>query len=213
MNHNQQIWEGVTTQIIQSLTPSPADIEVLRIYLLLPIYHEFINSKNYEKLHTPFGRAVLNLTKIPLNILTQWWAEQSTDYFERMVENYKSVVMHILTFKFGENSSATETPTVTFEPNLDVALKMLKLLYQINTNHRTNRLSYELFYLPDLSDMIDLQRDFYNWSQNQGQVSVSHEINQISLVGQMKSAINLRNFIFFFFCSYQNFTEQRILPL
>lgn len=178
----QQIWEGVITQIIESLTSSPADVEVLRIYLLLPIYHEFINSKNYEMLHTPFSRAVLNLTKIPLNILTQWWAEQSVDYFERMVENYKSVVMHILTYKFGKTESSTETPIVTFEPNLEVALKMLKLLYQINTNHRTNRLSYELFYLPDLSDMIDLQRDFYNWSQNQEQVSISNEIHKIALV-------------------------------
>lgn len=157
------------------MTSSPADIEVLRIYLLLPIYHEFINSKNYEKLHTPFGRAVLTLAKIPQSKLSHWWAEQSSDYFERLVENYKDVVIHILTFKFADNrsnSSDDELPSVAYEPNLDMALKMLKLLYHINMNQRTNRLSYEKFYLPTITDMVNLQKDFYRWSQSQGHVSV-----------------------------------------
>lgn len=170
-----QIWEGITTQIIRSLTTSPADVEVLRVYLLLPIYHEFINSKNFEKLHTPFSRAVLSLTKIPQNILGFWWADQSIDYFERLVESYKGVVNYIITFKFAKsnmNSSETELPSVTYDPNLDMALKMLKFLFQINNNQRTNRLSYDTFYLPDLTDMVDLQKDFYRWSQSQGHVSI-----------------------------------------
>lgn len=153
---------------------------MLRVYLILPIYHEFINVKNYEKLHTPFGRAVLSLTKLAQNILKTWWAEQSIDYFERLVENYKDVVMHILTFKFAKNnlsdSSEVELPSVTYEPNLEMALKMLQLLYDINMN-RKNRLSYETFYLPDIVDMVNLQKDFYRWSQSQGHVSsleISH---------------------------------------
>lgn len=163
-----QIWEGITTQIIQSLVSSPADIECLRCYLTLPLYHEFINSKNYEKLHTPFSRAVLNLTKISKNILKSWWAEQSIDYFERLVGNYKEVVLHILTFKFAKNNSNSteaELPSVTYEPNLEAALKLLEMLYDINMNQRKQRLSYETFYLPDIADMVNLQNDFYRWSQ------------------------------------------------
>lgn len=155
------------------MTSSPADVEVLRVYLLLPIYHEFINSKNYENLHTPFSRAVLGLNKIPLNILQYWWAEQSTDYFERLVENYKNVVMHIIRFKFAKgDSSGTELPTVSYEPNLEYALKMLKLLFQINMNQRTHRLSHETFYLHEITDMVDLQKDFFRWAQSQGHVSI-----------------------------------------
>lgn len=161
--------------IIPSLSSSPPDVEVLRVYLLLPLYHEFINSKNYETLHTPFSRAVHKLGKIPLNILMQWWSEQSIDYFERLVENYKSVVMHVLTFKFAKtiiDSTDAELPMVTYEPNLDMALRMLKLLFQINNNHRTQRLSYDIFYLPGITDMVNLQKDFYRWSQTQGHVSI-----------------------------------------
>ncbi|XP_055315048.1 probable E3 ubiquitin-protein ligase HERC4 isoform X2 [Sitodiplosis mosellana] len=173
LNLKNVIWEGITTTIIKTLSSSPPDVEVLRSYLLLPLYHEFINSKNYETLHTPFSRAVLSLGKIPLNILTQWWAEQSTDYFERLVENYKSVVMHVLRFKYNSSSSNMDTaepelPMVTWEPNLDMALKMLKLLFQINNNQRMQRLSYETFYLPEITEMVDLQKDFYRWSQSQG---------------------------------------------
>lgn len=127
-------------------------------------------------MHTPFSRAVLGLAKIPQNILAHWWAEQSVDYFERLVDHYKDVVTHIITFKFaesGSNSSEAEMPSVSYEPNLDMALKMLKLLFHINMNQRTNRLSYETFYLPAITDMVNLQKDFYRWSQSQGHVSAS----------------------------------------
>lgn len=148
------------------------------------MYHEFINSKNYEHLHTPFARAVLGLNKVPLNILMQWWSEQSIDYYERLVESYKSAVLHIITFKFAKNnvnSSETELPVVSYEPNLDIGLKMLSLLFRINTNHRKHRLSYETFYLHELTDIVDLQNDFCRWSQIHGQVCIWVTINSNSI--------------------------------
>lgn len=47
--------------LLPSLVASPPDIEVLRLYLTLPLYHEFDNPKNYSILHNPFGRTLLNL--------------------------------------------------------------------------------------------------------------------------------------------------------
>lgn len=47
--------------LLPSLVASPPDVEVLRLYLTLPLYHEFDNPKNYLNLHNPFGRTVLNL--------------------------------------------------------------------------------------------------------------------------------------------------------
>lgn len=205
LNRIPQIWEGITTSIIPTLSSSPPDVEALRVYLLLPLYHEFINSKNYETLHTPFSRAVLSLSKIPLNILQQWWAEQSIDYFERLVENYKSVVMHVLTYKFSNcrnmSSSEPELPIVTYEQNLDMALKMLKLLFQINNNQRPQRLSYESFYLHEINEMVDLQKDFYRWSQCQGHVSIEINLNTDFQFAQ----------VVWFFFSY--FSVQWIFPL
>lgn len=182
---------------------------MLRVYLILPCYHEFVNSKNYEKLHTPFGRAVLNLTKISKNILKTWWAEQSIDYFERLVENYKDVVMHILRFKFAKNnsnSSDIELPSVNYEPNLEAALKMLEILFDINMNQRKERLSYEKFYLPDITEMVNLQKDFYRWSQ--GHVST---LSNSSLIYNRCFSIEIFSFMLFFLIF--SYSVQRILPL
>lgn len=64
-----------------------------------------------------------------------------------------------------ENSIENDLPDVTYEPNLESALKMLSLLYQINSNQRSQRVSYEIFYLPDLMESINLQKDYVRWSQ------------------------------------------------
>lgn len=105
----------------------------------------------------------------------QWWSEQSIDYYERLVESYKSAVLHIITFKFAKsnaNSSETELPVVSYDPNLDIGLKMLGLLFRINMNNRKHRLSHETFYLHELTDIVDLQNDFCRWSQSHGQVCI-----------------------------------------
>lgn len=94
----QVIWESVTNDLIGSLTTSPAHVEGLRFYLVFPFYHEFVNSKNYARLHVPFVRAVRALKDIPRKIVYKWWATQSADYFEMLVNNYKAVVSHIIHF-------------------------------------------------------------------------------------------------------------------
>lgn len=84
---------------------SCADPETLRIYLILPLYHEFVNSKNYEQLHIPFARALEGLCPEPKQIVTGWLAEASIDWFEQIVCNYKNVVIHIISFKLMNKSS------------------------------------------------------------------------------------------------------------
>ena len=37
------------------------DIEVLRVYLILPLYHEFLHPKFFEELHFPFAFVLLGL--------------------------------------------------------------------------------------------------------------------------------------------------------
>lgn len=155
-----QIWDGITKDLLHSLVTSPADVEVLRIYLTLPHYHEFANSKNYEKLHSPFSRAVLNLKDIPKTIISNWWANQSNEYFECLVEKFKGVVMYIIGIelkKVGAGSKAM------FETHLELALKTLALLSNINDSKRAKRIRYEQFYLPELLDFMDLQSDYVHW--------------------------------------------------
>lgn len=161
------------------MLPSPADVETLRIYLILPLYHEFINSKNYKDLHTPFSQALNRLNKIPAMIVHQWWANQSKDYFERLVEIFKGVVSHIITFNFLQkekqrrNRNPEEKILITYEENLFLALNVMHLCFRINHTQRVdNKIPYDVFHLPELTDTIDLQRDYLQWLMD-GTVSIT----------------------------------------
>jgi E3 ubiquitin-protein ligase HERC4 len=46
---------------LESLPPSPPDVETLRLYVTLPLYHEFENAKHCTKLQGPFANALLQL--------------------------------------------------------------------------------------------------------------------------------------------------------
>lgn len=127
------------------------------------MYHEFVNSKNYAKLHSPFCRAVLSLKDIPFKILSNWWAIQSNDYFERMVEAFKNVVLHIITIEMKKDRITSAAQLASCEANLELALKTLGKLNKINDKTRTSRISYETFYLPELLDYLNLQADYVTW--------------------------------------------------
>jgi E3 ubiquitin-protein ligase HERC4 len=105
-NLKQLIWESVTNDLIKALIPNPADVETLRIYLILPLYHEFINSKNFLRLHTPFAKALLGLEKIPFKIISNWFASQSLDYFEKLVNIFKETVKYLLHFQLNKIRNA-----------------------------------------------------------------------------------------------------------
>lgn len=71
-------------------------METLRIYLTLPLYHEFNNPKQYLKLQKPFCSALLKLNKHAGRVVECWWGMMSCDYLERLVIIFKSVASFIL---------------------------------------------------------------------------------------------------------------------
>lgn len=80
-----------------SFVDSPPDVESLRVYLTLPLYHRFANLSNYSSLQIPFCKAVLKLKAEAYKVVSIWWsAYASAYYFERLVRIYKSTVLHIV---------------------------------------------------------------------------------------------------------------------
>ncbi|XP_059615438.1 probable E3 ubiquitin-protein ligase HERC4 isoform X2 [Phlebotomus argentipes] len=155
------IWESITTDLIQSLKAKPPDVETLRIYLILPLYHEFINSKNYSKLHTPFSQAVLRLSECPSRIVHRWWSEQSVEYFERLVECFKGVVTYILNFQYRQDAS--NRLVIGYEKNLHMALNLMLNLFVSNHKYRTQKVAHEVFCVNDLHETVDIQKDYVMW--------------------------------------------------
>ncbi|XP_065359238.1 probable E3 ubiquitin-protein ligase HERC4 isoform X2 [Calliphora vicina] len=158
------IWDKITNELLSSLTPSPADVETLRVYMLLPFYHEFVNSKNYEKLHIPFSKAVLSLTDIPKKIVGMWWSQLSADWFEHLVTYYRDVVAYIISFKIPPIvGSASQKRLVRYNSNLVAALKILIYFHQINKNARKDRLPHKIFIWPELTEFVDIQQEYVHW--------------------------------------------------
>lgn len=148
----------------------PPDEEALRIYLILPAYDRFNDSKNHKQLQTPFGRAALKLERKYAKILSTWWSNVSMVFFERLVGVYKRIVNDLLRDMQVQTLSGSidDFPSVRFERSLYVALKMLHWFFIINARHRKERLPYETFYMTDLKTLIDLKRDYFNWITNHG---------------------------------------------
>ncbi|GAB0092566.1 probable E3 ubiquitin-protein ligase HERC4 [Sergentomyia squamirostris] len=156
------ICESITTDLIGKLKAKPPDVETLRIYLILPLYHEFINSKNYEILHTPFSQAVLRLPETPSRIVHKWWSEQSVEYFERLIECFKGVVTHIINFELRSPEGGGRL-VIGYEKNLHVALNLMLNLFVSNHKYRTDKVSVEAFHVTDLHETVDIQRDYVMW--------------------------------------------------
>lgn len=92
-----QIFTSIIESLIPSFIDSPPDVESLRVYLTLPLYHRFANLSNYSSLQIPFCKAVLKLKAEAYKIVSTWWsAHASAYYFERLVRIYKSTVLHIV---------------------------------------------------------------------------------------------------------------------
>lgn len=162
-NVKQLIWDCITSDLLQTLIASPPDIETLRIYLILPLYHEFVNSKNYLKLHIPFSRAVLNLHLNPLKIIQIWWSTQSRDYFERLVEIYKNVVCYIIQFQLKKQFDEEGKQLIFYDTNLSLMLNTMVLLFRVNHFQRVNKVPYDIFHIPELTETVNLQHDYIRW--------------------------------------------------
>lgn len=148
---------------------------------MLPLYHEFINSKHYLKLHSPFSRAIIKLEENPRKIISKWWARQPKEYFERLIDIFKGVALHVIQFVVqrytsnpcnsggsGSSSSTTsggDAPKtyIGYEPNLEIALIIMKMLFRINHKQRAHKVPYELFHLPELNEVCNLQQDYIFW--------------------------------------------------
>lgn len=204
-----QIWEGITTFIIPNLLSASDKFESLRAYLILPIYHEFMDANNYEKLHSPFAWALISLNKMHKDTLKNWLMLCQRQYFERIVKIFKDVVENVLKSKFSNcgNSMELDLFVVKYETNLELALEVLKLLFEINNNKRSQRSIDEIFQMPNLGLIVDIQKDFYLWSIHHYEVNFENYLNQFELLGIA------RNYLIAFFCSSQMISTSVTIPL
>jgi E3 ubiquitin-protein ligase HERC4 len=144
--------------IVNKLSPSPPDVETLRIYLILPLYHEFNNPRQHLKLHKPFASALLKLGPQASKVIGMWWSTMSSDYFEKLIRNFKSVVSFIL-----RNQRIPEHKTVFYDLSLVAMLDTLTYLNKLNHNVEGLKVPYDTFHISELEDYLDIRVDYFMW--------------------------------------------------
>ncbi|XP_019887375.1 probable E3 ubiquitin-protein ligase HERC4 isoform X1 [Ooceraea biroi] len=156
---NNTIQELIFTCITESLIPtfavSPPDVETLRVYVTLPLYHGFANLSNYKCLQAPFCKALVSLKEESRQTVSQWWGNTSKYYFERLVRIYKTVMLQFL-------KESTVNKRITWNENLRYVLEMLSILNKRN-NADDRIVPHETFYMPEITEYIDIHHDYLNW--------------------------------------------------
>ncbi|XP_039277120.1 probable E3 ubiquitin-protein ligase HERC4 isoform X2 [Nilaparvata lugens] len=167
---NDIINEYIFDRVMKSLHPSTTDVETLRIYLILPLFHQFVNAKNSGRLQGPFGTALLNLKPEATKIVGLWYRRMTAEYFERLIRIYQNVLLLHLQPPY--NSDKTN---VHWNENMEIALEVLNRLNQLNQltqnkNMKKNenfvglKVPHDTFYLPELTEKVDLRVDYVRWA-------------------------------------------------
>ncbi|XP_066590462.1 probable E3 ubiquitin-protein ligase HERC4 [Prorops nasuta] len=156
---NVTIQELISTCIVENLIPSlvqsPPDVESLRVYLTLPLYHGFANPLNYNSIHKPFCKAVLGLKPEALKVISRWWGQTPSSYFERLIRINKSVAVHFI-----KQIKEKEV----WDSTLQIILDMLRLLNKLNHTINGNiKVPYETFHITELMDCVDIKADYFKW--------------------------------------------------
>ncbi|CAH2991766.1 unnamed protein product [Chilo suppressalis] len=153
------IFSHLTENIIKKMKVSPPDAEALRMFLTLPLYHEMRNPRRHPELQGPFAEAYNNLSTHPQRIVNLWWEAQSPDYFEMLVDIFKSVVVYEL-----RQPSVTANKKIYFTHSIVQILNTLSSLNKINfTNPKKPKIPAECFYIEDLCSHVDIATDYINW--------------------------------------------------
>ncbi|XP_070805290.1 probable E3 ubiquitin-protein ligase HERC3 [Pituophis catenifer annectens] len=168
-----QILKSFESFLIPQLPSSPPDVEAMRIYLILPECPLFQDSKYYVNLTLPLATAILRLDKNPSKVLENWWSQVCPEYFLRLVDLYKDAVVYLL------NGKKTLQVPVLYSNYITAALKLLEKLHKVN--QKANHIEYDKFYIPEISNLIDIQEDYLMWFLHQARVKARPSIMQDSV--------------------------------
>lgn len=161
------ITTGLTKYIIPKLEKNPPDVETLRQFLIYPMFAEFENNSLYKEIHCAFAKGWISLPKAAWNVVEKWFAQQGRDFLLPIIENYKKTVIHILDQPNG----------VKMETELGLVLVFLRILNRINVSNNCI-VSYEDFYIPEITDYIDLSNSYIHWllAKSKGQSASAFHI-------------------------------------
>ncbi|CAD7693322.1 unnamed protein product [Nyctereutes procyonoides] len=183
----EQILNSFESCLIPQLSSSPPDVEAMRIYLILPEFPLLQDSKYYITLTIPLAMAILRLDTNPSKVLDNWWSQVCPKYFMKLVNLYKGAVVYLL------RGRKTFLIPVLFNNYITAALKLLEKLYKVNL--KVKHVEYDTFYIPEISNLVDIQEDYLMWFLHQAGM---HSINAINYGISELDTVTLCSYPFIF---------------
>eukprot|EP00061_Rhincodon_typus_P016890 g45340.t1 len=153
--------------LISQLPTSPPDVEAMRAFLILPVLPLFRESKNYLTFALPFAAAILHLDANPSKVLDNWWCWVDAGYFCQLVELYKDAVVYLLT------RMRTSLLAPVFSHYIIDALRVLEKLHKVNLI--ANHIDYEVFYIHELNNFVNIETDFLYWASQHAGVQYNQD--------------------------------------
>ncbi|XP_011296686.1 probable E3 ubiquitin-protein ligase HERC4 isoform X3 [Fopius arisanus] len=149
------IFTSIGEGLIPSLIASPPDVETLRVYVVIPLYHGFMDVNNRAILQVPFARALQSLKPEAKRVVGIWWTHAPVQVYHRLIRAYKAIILLVL------NQAQRENNSMCKDPSLKVALDALQFINELNkTQGEGLRVPYEMFYMPELSELINIRADY-----------------------------------------------------
>ncbi|XP_055876418.1 probable E3 ubiquitin-protein ligase HERC4 isoform X4 [Biomphalaria glabrata] len=159
----QKISKAIEQTLYPSLLESPADMEVLRIYLILPECHLFDQPELYSSIICPFAKSLLKVLslKVVFSVFESWWLLNQPSHFKRLVLIYKKCVHYFLQSPNVSNNTEQLEINNRWE-GLKTSLEMLKKLYEVSEAHG-QIIPYYNFYVAELKDKVNIRDDYDSW--------------------------------------------------
>ncbi|XP_065221289.1 probable E3 ubiquitin-protein ligase HERC4 isoform X2 [Planococcus citri] len=176
--------------MVMSFPSTPIDVETSRAYLILPLYHQFLNPKNCDILQIPFGEGLLQT----FSTIEKWYKTLNSENFELLILIYKNVLIDKL------KTLDPSQELLRWDSMLSVSLEVLSKLNALNKcmanrnisssnssdtsgrivstadrsstptsstsayeKHGGCRVPYHAFYVPELSEHVNITVDYMRW--------------------------------------------------
>ena len=152
------------TNAFESVLPvskTPADVECLRMLLIISQCHVLQSASSWKTLAMPFAVSVLKLCSPALKTLKLWLKNEDTRVLGHLLVNYKEVIKYLTLNSFKPTDAS---PNDQVLKALMVSLRMLELIHSINKmKPLREQMPPNRFYVKEFTDKLDVENDYIVW--------------------------------------------------
>ncbi|KAL5262692.1 hypothetical protein ACHWQZ_G008179 [Mnemiopsis leidyi] len=155
-DYHKAMSEVLENNVMPHLPSNIVTLEQLRVFCVLPEFPTLYYPKDFVP---QFSQAILELPEQHLKALRNWWSGYEVSYFEALISVFKKSIYRSLVNRLHDPVENTKRLK-----NMEKCLKVLALLNEINSSKEI--VPYNVFYIHELTDQLDLEEDYRNWIEH-----------------------------------------------